>query len=385
MARKLDYYDVLGVPKNASKDIIKKAYRKLAMKHHPDRNKEAGAEEKFKDISEAYGVLSDDEKRQQYDSFGHAGIDGMYTQEDIFRNINFNDIFGDRGSQGFNIFDMFFGGGRSAQRGGPRRGADLRTDIEVTLEDASRGIKTNVSFPRLENCGTCKGSGAKPGTSSKTCSTCRGSGQMSYSKSTPFGNFTSVATCKNCHGEGTVIEAPCSVCKGRGRAQKTKKIAVNIPAGVDTGSRLRVAGEGEAGEKGGPPGDLYVVIHIKPHDVFMREGKDILCEIPITFKQAAVGDKIHVPTLNGKAKIDIPPGTQSGTIFRLKGKGLPDLRGYGKGDEHVRVIIETPKQLTKRQKELLEEFEMLSTGSSATASTKKGFFSKVTNVFTDAP
>ena len=365
MAEKRDYYEVLGVSKDASKDTIKKAYRKLAMKYHPDRNKEPGAEEKFKEISEAYGVLSDDDKRRQYDSFGHAGIDGRYTQEDIFRNINFEDIFGDLGfgfgGSGFNIFDMFFGGGgRSARRAGPRRGSDLRTDIEITLEEAHKGIKTNVTFPCLKKCGTCQGSGAKPGTSSSTCPTCNGSRQMSYSKRTPFGQFTSVTTCKNCRGEGTVIDVPCSDCKGKGLVQKVKKISVKIPPGVDTGSRLRVAGEGEAGEKGGPPGDLYVVIHVKPHDVFMREGRDILCEIPITFGQAALGAKIQVPTLNGKVKMNVPSGTQSGTVFRLKGKGMTDLRGFGKGDEHIRVIVETPRKLTKRQKELLEEFEKLS-------------------------
>lgn len=382
MARKKDYYEVLGVSRDAPKGTIKKAYRKLAMKHHPDRNKEPGAEEKFKEISEAYGVLSDDEKRRQYDTFGHAGIDGRYTQEDIFRNINFDDIFGDLGFGGFNsIFNMFFGGMRTTRRAGPRRGADLRTDIEITLEEAHKGIKTNVSFPRLERCEACQGSGAKPGTSPRTCPTCNGSGQMSYSKRTPFGQFTSVTTCKDCRGEGTVIETPCSDCRGRGLAQKAKKIAVKIPPGVDTGSRLRVAGEGEAGEKGGPPGDLYVVIHVKPHDMFLRDGKDILCEIPITFGQAALGVKIPVPTLNGRVKMDIPSGTQSGTVFRLKGKGMPDLRGFGKGDEHVKVIVETPRHLTKRQKELLEEFEKLNKGGT---SAQRGFFNKMTDAFTGA-
>jgi molecular chaperone DnaJ len=363
MAEKRDYYEVLGVSRDASEDAIKKAYRKLAKKYHPDRNKEAGAEEKFKGISEAYGVLSDDEKRRQYDTFGHAGIDGMYTQEDIFRNINFDDIFGDMGFGGFgSIFDMFFGGGRATRtrRTGPQRGADLRTDIEITLEEAHKGIKTNVSFPRLEKCGTCQGSGAKPGTSPTTCPTCNGSGQVSRSRRTLFGQFTSVTTCKNCRGEGAAIETPCSDCDGRGLVQEVKKISVKIPPGVDTGSRLRVAGEGEAGEKGGPPGDLYVVIHVELHDIFLRDGNDILCEVPITFGQAALGAKIQVPTLNGRVKMNVPSGTQSGTVFRLKGRGMPDLRGYNKGDEHVRVIVETPEKLTKRQKELLEEFEKLS-------------------------
>ena len=375
MAEKRDYYDVLGVSKNSSEDAIKKSYRKLAMKYHPDQNKEPDAEEKFKEISEAYGVLSDNEKKEKYDRFGHAGIDSSYTQEDIFRNINFEDIFGGQGfgggggGLGNSIFEMFFGGGGArARRAGPRRGSDLRTDIEITLEDAYKGTKTNVTFPRLEKCKTCEGSGAKPGTSSSTCSTCNGSGQMSISKRTPFGQFTSVTTCGKCRGEGTIIDSPCSDCKGRGLTQKVKKILVKIPAGVDTGSRLRVAGEGEAGEKGGPSGDLYVVIHVKPHDVFLREGRDILCEVPITFGQAALGDKIQVPTLNGKVKMNVPAGTQSRTMFRLKEKGMTDLGGYGKGDEHVRVIVETPKKLTKRQKELLEEFESVG---------KKGLFDKI--------
>ncbi|MEE8402492.1 MAG: molecular chaperone DnaJ [Candidatus Hydrothermarchaeaceae archaeon] len=378
MAGKSDYYEILGVSRDASKGSIKKAYRKLAMKHHPDRNKESGAEEKFKEISEAYGVLSDDEKKRQYDTMGHAGIDGRYTQEDIFRNINFEDIFGGGGVG--SIFDTFFGGGRGARRAEPQRGADLRTDMEITLEDAYKGIKTNVSFPRLERCVACQGSGAKPGTSSRTCSTCNGSGQMSYSKRTPFGHFTSVAACENCKGEGAVIETPCMDCKGRGLVQKVKKIAVKIPPGVDMGSRLRVAGEGEAGEKGGPHGDLYVVIHVKPHKMFVREGKDILCEIPITFGQAAMGAKIQVPTLNGRVKMNVPSGTQSGTVFRLRGRGLPDLRGFGKGDEHVRVIVETPGHLTKRQKELLEEFETLNKGGTS-ASAQRGLFNKVTDAF----
>jgi molecular chaperone DnaJ len=313
MAEKRDYYEVLGVSKDSSEDAVKKAYRKLAMKYHPDRNKEPDAEEKFKEISEAYGVLSDDEKRQKYDQFGHAGIDSSYTQEDIFRNINFEDIFngmgfgGGGGGFGNSIFEMFFGaGGARARRTGPRRGSDLRTDIEITLEDAYKGTKTNVTFPRLERCKTCEGSGAKPGTSSSTCSTCNGSGQMSVSKRTPFGQFTSVTTCDKCRGDGTIIDSPCSDCKGRGLTQKVKKISVKIPAGVDTGSRLRIAGEGEAGEKGGPSGDLYVVMHVKPHKLFARQGTDIMCEVPITFGQAAMGDKIQVPTLNGKVKMSVP-------------------------------------------------------------------------------
>ncbi|MEE8401101.1 MAG: molecular chaperone DnaJ [Candidatus Hydrothermarchaeaceae archaeon] len=380
MPKKRDYYDILGISKDASKDSVKKAYRKLAMKYHPDRNKAPDAEEKFKEISESYGVLSDEEKRQQYDNLGHDGIDGMYTREDIFRNINFDDIFGDQGPGGFNLSDLFFGGGRRSRPTGPRRGSDLRTDIQITLEGAYKGIKTNVSFPRLEKCETCGGSGAKPGTSSKTCSTCNGAGQMSHARRTPFGQFTSVTTCQKCRGEGTVIDSPCGDCRGRGLVQKVKKISVKIPPGVDTGSRLRVAGEGEAGEKGGPYGDLYVVIHVKPHEVFLRQGKDILCEIPITFGQASLGAKIKIPSLNGQVKMDIPSGTQSGTVFRLKGRGMPDLRGFRKGDEHVKIFIETPRNLSGRQKELLKEFESLNETRSSKAS-RKGIFNKVSNAF----
>lgn len=380
MPKKRDYYEILGISKDASKGSVKKAYRKLAMKYHPDRNKAPDAEEKFKEISESYGVLSDEEKKQQYDKFGHDGIDGMYTREDLFRNINFDDIFGDQGPDGFNLSDLFFGGGRSSRPAGPRRGSDLRTDMQITLEGAYKGTKTNVSFPRLEKCETCGGSGAKPGTSSNTCSTCNGAGQMSHARRTPFGQFTSVTTCQKCRGEGTVIDSPCRDCRGRGLVQKVKKISVKIPPGVDTGSRLRVVGEGEAGEKGGPYGDLYVVIHVKPHEVFLRQGKDILCEIPITFGQAAMGAKIKIPSLNGQVKMNIPSGTQSGTVFRLKGRGMPDLRGFRKGDEHVKIFIETPRHLSKRQKELLKEFESLNETGSSNAS-RKGIFNKVSNAF----
>jgi|Deesub1362A_J573_1020465.scaffolds.fasta_scaffold00131_76 molecular chaperone DnaJ len=375
MTAKKDYYEILGVPRNASKEEIKKAYRRLALKYHPDRNKSPDAEEKFKEISEAYGVLSDDAKRAQYDRWGHAGIEGRYTAEDIFRSINFDDIFGDLGFDfGFDsIFDMFFGRRRS-QRTGPRKGADLRTDIEITLEEAYRGVETTVTYPRLEKCGECNGSGAEPGTSPITCPNCGGSGQTSYTKRTPFGHFTSVSTCGRCGGKGTIIEKPCRECKGSGVVQRKRKVLVKIPPGVDEGSRLRIPGEGEVGENGGPPGDLYVVVHIKPHKFFIREGDDILCEIPITFSQAALGTTIEVPTLDGKAKLKIPSGTQSGTIFRLRGKGMPSLKGYGRGDQHVRVIVKTPTKLTRKQRELFEEL--------AKIENDQGIISRVINAFT---
>jgi molecular chaperone DnaJ len=375
MPEKRDYYEVLGVSRDASKEEIKKAYRRLALKYHPDRNKSPDAEEKFKEISEAYGVLSDDTKRSQYDRWGHAGIEGRYTPEDIFRAINFEDIFRDFDFGFGSIFDMFFGRGERRRRTGPRRGADLRADIEITLEEAARGLKTNVTYPRLERCEVCNGSGARPGTSPRTCPACNGSGQVGYTKKTLFGQFTSVSTCGNCRGEGKVIDEPCTNCRGGGLVQRTRKISVKVPAGVDDGSRLRIAGEGEAGERGGMPGDLYVVVHIKPHEFFIREDEDILCEIPITFSQAALGDEIEVPTLNGRAKMKIPPGTQSGTIFRLKGKGMPSLRGLGRGDQHVRVIVQTPTKLNKRQKELLRELARFD-------NREKGFFHRMVDSFT---
>lgn len=354
---KRDYYEVLGVSRNASKEDIKKAYRRLAMKYHPDRNKSTDAEEKFKEISEAYGVLSDDDKRRQYDMFGHAGIDSRYTQEDIFRGINFEDIFRDLGFGfgGFeSIFETFFGGGRRYERG-QRRGADLRFDMEVTLEEVAQGVEKRIKFPRLAKCDSCNGTGAKPGTSPKTCPSCNGSGQVGYTKRTPFGQFTSVTTCTRCRGEGRVIEDPCSSCRGTGKVKTTKKLFVKVPPGVDTGSRLRLEGEGDAGEKDAPPGDLYVVIHVKPHELFIREGDDLFLELPITFSQAALGDKITVPTLNSSVKMNIPSGTQSGTVFRLRGRGMPSLRGYGRGDLHIRVQVKTPTKLTKEQKRLFEE------------------------------
>jgi len=359
--QKRDYYDVLGVGRNTSKEDIKKAYRRLAMQYHPDRNKSSDAEEKFKEISEAYGVLSDDAKRQQYDTFGHAGIGERYTQEDIFKGINFEDIFRDMGFGfgGFDsIFDVFFGG-RRRYKTGPRKGADLAYELEITLEEAASGTSKKIEFYRTGVCSTCNGTGAKPGTSPKACPSCNGSGQVSQTKRTPFGHFTSITTCGRCRGDGRIIEAPCNVCGGGGTVQIPRSISVKIPPGVEESSRLRIAGEGEAGEKGARAGDLYVIVHIKPHELFVREGEDILCEVPITFSQAALGDEIQVPTLDGRAKIKIPPGTQSGTIFRLKGKGMPSLRGYGKGDEHVRAVVKTPTRLTEEQKKLFRQLANL--------------------------
>lgn len=379
---KRDYYEVLGQEKDASKEDIKKAYRKLALKYHPDKNKEAGAEEKFKEISEAYGVLSDDNKRQQYDRFGHSGIDSQFTQEDIFRDINFEDIFGGSGF-GFgadSIFDMFFGGSRGRGRG-PQRGYDLRFDMEINLEEAAEGVEKKVTFKKNEICDTCKGTGAKPGSNPETCSTCGGKGQVAYAQRTPFGQFTSVSDCQTCGGEGKIISEKCESCHGMKKVQKSKKLNVKIPPGVDNGSRLRVAGEGEPGERGSPPGDLYIVIHIKPHKIFERHGEDLYMEAPISFSHAALGGEIQIPTLKGKTKVNIPSGTQTGTIFRLKGKGMPSLHGSYKGNLHVKVTIKTPTKLSSRQKELYRELEKLE---NKNGNSKEGVFKKVINEVKDA-
>jgi molecular chaperone DnaJ len=372
---KRDYYEVLGVDKKASKEEIKKAYRRLAKKYHPDMNKDnpKKAEEKFKEISEAYGVLGDDTKRKQYDLFGHAGLDSRYTREDIFRTINFEDIFGDMGFGfgGFDsIFETFFGGARTRRRG-PTKGNNLYQDLEIRLEEAAFGTKKAIKIPRIEKCNICNGTGAKPGTSPKKCSACGGTGQIRDVKSSGFGQFVRITPCRSCNGSGEKIEHPCKECHGRGAVRKYRKISVDIPAGVDTGNRIRLPREGEASSSGGPPGDLFVVIYVKPHETFEREGNHILYDAEITFVQAVLGDEIEVPTLNGKAKLKIPKGTQTHTSFRLKGEGIPDVHGRGKGDEYVRVIVKTPTKLTDNQKHLLLEFEGLNKDSKGK---KKRFF-----------
>jgi molecular chaperone DnaJ len=352
---KRDYYEVLGVQKNASKEEIKKTYRKLAMQYHPDRNKSPEAEGKFKEISEAYAVLSDDEKRSQYDKFGIAGIEGKYTWEDIFRGADFDDIFKDLGfGFGGSIFDVFFR--RMRPRYGPEKGPDLRYDLQITLEEAASGFKTQVEVPRTENCQRCKGKGSEPGTEVSQCSKCHGTGQMRLDRATVFGRFVQIQTCDNCRGSGTIIKTKCRECKGRGTVEQIRKIDVSIPPGVDSDSHLRLRGQGEAGIRGGIPGDLYIVIHVKPHEIFSRQNNDVFCEIPITFTQAALGTKIKVPTLDGTAQLKIPSGTQTGTLFRLKNKGIKKLQSYGRGNEYVKVFVKTPTKLSKRQKQLLEEF-----------------------------
>ncbi|MBO8136724.1 MAG: molecular chaperone DnaJ [Desulfotomaculum sp.] len=371
---KRDYYEVLGVSKDASQEEIKKAYRKLARKYHPDANPgDKEAEAKFKEIAEAYAVLSDPDKRAKYDQFGHAGADGQG-----FEGFDFGG-FEDFG--GLNdIFDIFFGGGGHRRRGGPQRGADLKLNLELSFKEAAFGVEKDIQVPRTENCETCNGTGAAPGSSPKTCGVCHGTGQVKQAAETPFGRIVQTRTCANCRGTGKVIEKLCPTCGGSGQVRRTRSIHVKIPAGVDNGSRIRLSGEGEHGLRGGPPGDLYIFISVRPHKIFKREGNDVYCEVSINFAQAALGDEITVPTLEGEAELKIPAGTQSGTIFRIRGKGVPYVNGGGRGDQHVRVKVVTPTKLTEKQKELLKEFIKLS-GEKVPKGAEKGFFEKVKDAF----
>ena len=357
MSTKKDYYEILGVARGATKDQIKDAYRTLALKFHPDRNKDLGAEDRFKEISEAYAVLSDDEKRQTYDQYGHAGFDKRYSQEDIFRNANFEDIFREfGGGMGGSPFDdlfasAFFGGSPRRQAG---RGADLRYDLHITLEEAYEGLAHEITYRRNRACERCSGSGAEPGSKVSTCKQCNGRGQVRQSKQLgAFGSFTSVVTCPQCAGNGKHAEKECRDCKGTGSQIYTEKLEVEIPAGVDTGSRLRVAGMGERGRSAS--GDLYVFVMVKEHRLFKREGDDIRLETPISFSQAALGAEIELPTLSGKAKLKIPAGTQTGAVFRLKGEGMPRLQYGGEGDLYVHVTVKTPTNLSEKQKKLLSD------------------------------
>jgi molecular chaperone DnaJ len=371
---KRDYYEVLGVSKNATKDEIKKAYRKLSKQYHPDINKAPDAAEKFKEIKEAYEVLSDDQKRAHYDQFGHTDPNQGFGG---FGGADFD--FG--GFGGFeDIFSSFFGGTRRRDPNAPRAGADLQYTMTLTFEEAVFGKETDIEIPREETCDTCHGSGAKPGTKKETCAHCRGTGQISIEQATPFGRIVNRRTCHYCSGTGQFIKEKCTTCGGSGRVKKRKKIHVKIPAGIDDGQQLRLAGQGEAGINGGPPGDLYIVFRVEPHEFFERDGDDIYCEIPLTFAQAALGDEIEVPTLHGKVKLKIPAGTQTGTKFRLKGKGVPNVRGYGQGDQHIIVRVVTPTKLTEKQKQLLREFDRLS-DQSTQHGTHGSFFDKMKKAF----
>ena len=342
---KRDYYEVLGVDKGVSEADLKKAYRRVAMKFHPDRNPDdKSAEEKFKEASEAYEVLSDSQKRAAYDQYGHAGVEGSAGMGGAgFGSGSFSDIFGD-------VFGDIFGGG-GGRRGGPSRGADLRYNLELDLEDAVRGKSVKIKVPTMVSCGTCHGSGGKPGSTPKTCTTCGGHGQVRMQQ----GFFAVQQTCPSCRGQGKIISDPCTTCRGQGRVEENKTLSVKIPPGVDTGDRIRLAGEGEGGLDGGPAGDLYVQVHVREHEFFQREGRNLYCEVPISIFDACLGGEIEVPTLDGRVKLRIPPETQTGKLFRLKGKGVTSVRGGAAGDLMCRVVLETPVNLAKDQKDLLEK------------------------------
>lgn len=373
---KQDYYEILGVPRDASQEDIKKAYRRLAREYHPDVNKEPGAEERFKEINEAYRVLSDPDTRRQYDQFGHAAF-----ENGGFGGQGFGG-FGDFGDFGFgfedlgDIFtDMFFGRSSARRDRRPRKGADIRLDLIIEFEEAAFGVEKTVEIHRTEICPHCHGNQAEPGTPLKTCPDCGGSGQVRSIQRTPFGQIQTSRTCSRCRGEGKIFETPCKECGGGGRVNTARKIPVKIPAGVNDGQVVRVGGQGEAGSYGGPYGDLLIVISVKPHEFFTRQGNDIVCEVPITFVQAALGDEIDVPTLEGDVKMRIPEGTQSGRVFRLRGKGVADVRGFGRGDQLVRVRVVTPTKLNNKQKQILREFAKA--GGDALPNETKGLFGKV--------
>jgi molecular chaperone DnaJ len=372
---KRDFYEILGVAKGASEEDIKKSYRKLAMKYHPDRNPDnKEAEEKFKEVKEAYEMLSNPEKREAYDRYGHAGVDPNGMGGGGFGQGGFGDAFGD-------IFGDIFGAAARGGRGGGAqvyRGADLRYNLEITLEQAAGGFDTTIRVPSWDKCDTCHGSGAKPGTQPVTCSTCAGHGQVRMQQ----GFFSIQQTCPKCHGSGKIIPEPCAACGGAGRIKRNKTLEVKIPAGIDNGMRIRSSGNGEPGTNGGPPGDLYVEIHIKPHEVFQREGDDLHCEMPISFVKAALGGEIEVPTLGGKVSFTIPEGTQTGKTFRLKGKGIKGVRSGYSGDLFCHVVVETPVKLTDKQKDLLKEFERLTIDGGAKHSPQsKGWMDKVKDFF----
>ncbi len=404
MAKK-DYYEVLGVSKTASQDELKKAYRKLALKYHPDRNKgNAEAEQKFKEISEAYGVLSDESKRAQYDQLGPdafeqaqaggagggpgAGGFGGFGGDGVDLGDIFGDIFGG-GFGGFSgsgmedIFDMFFGGqgGRGGRSGnaGPQRGADLRFDLEITFEEAAFGVEKEISLYRDEACEHCHGTGAEPGSKVETCPDCHGTGYVRFTQNTMFGQMVNERPCSKCHGEGKIVSSPCKECRGKGTQKKNKRLKVKIPAGVDNGSRLRVSGEGEAGAKGGPNGDLYVYLYVKQHKFFDRDGTTVLCEVPINIVQATLGAEIKVPTLDGQVTMKVPEGTQPGRVMRLKGKGIPSLRGGTRGDQLVKIKVVIPTKLSDKQKDALRAFESISKDNINPE--EKSFLNKIKNLF----
>ncbi len=364
---KRDYYEILGISKTSSKEEIKKAYKKLALQYHPDKGGDA---EKFKELSEAYAVLTDDVKRQQYDQFGHVGFDQRYSQEDIFRNVNFDDIFSEIfGGRSGGIFDMFFGGGGHRER----RGNDLRYDLEISFEEAAFGSEEKIRIPRLIECDECEGTGAEH-KETTTCSKCNGTGEIRKTTRTPFGMFSQVSTCRECEGTGEVAKSRCKTCRGSGLREDNMDVNIKIPSGVENGNRLRIRGKGEA-IKNGAPGDLYIFLTVKPHDIFEREGNDIHLNIPISFSQAALGDEVNVPTLDGRTKIKIPSGTQGGTVFRLIEKGIKNT--YEKGDLYIHIIVKTPTKLNSNQKFFFKE---LAKENKEKLKIEKGFFEKIKDI-----
>ena len=369
MASKRDYYDVLGVPRDADQDSIKRAFRRLAKQYHPDTNKAADAEAKFKEINEAYEVLNDPQKRAQYDRFGHAGPSPFGP--------------GGAGFSGFEeIFEEFFGGlgGRSGRnvRNAPQRGADLRVDLVIAFEEAAFGVEKPIEVPRWETCGTCKGSGAAPGTTPVRCSMCQGSGQVRRVQQSILGQFVSVTDCPQCNGEGEVVTTPCPECRGFKRVQTVKTLVVEVPAGVDDGMQIRLANEGEPGARGGPPGHLYVQLHVQPHPFFRRQGEDVIMELKINVAQAALGDEVTIPTLDGEEKLVIPAGTQTGETMRLRGKGIPILRRTGRGDQIISMVVEVPRKLTDEQRALFQQLgKTLGGNTQITPQQEKGFFDKL--------
>ena len=370
---KRDYYEVLGVDKTADEATIKRAFRQQAKKYHPDLNPgDKDAEEKFKEVNEAYQILSDPQKRQQYDQFGFDGPQAG------FGGAGYGDFGGFGGFE--DIFSSFFGGGaRQANPNAPRQGDDLRMDVTISFEEAARGCEKEVNVVRDETCENCGGTGAKPGTKPTTCSTCHGTGQVTQVRNTAFGRIQNVTTCPNCHGTGKVISDPCPKCNGRGKKRTSRRRTVKIPAGIDNGQVLTIRGQGGAGENGGPNGDLLIVVNVRPHKLFKRRDYDLYLELPITFTQATLGAEIDVPTLDKPVKYNIPEGTQPGTVFRIKGAGIPYLRGTGKGDLYVTAKVEVPRKLTEKQKELLRQFDGVSTGNEYQE--KKNFFERLKDAF----
>jgi len=345
MAVKRDYYEVLGVSRNATPEEIKKAFRKLAFQYHPDRNRDGGAEEKFKEVNEAYEVLSDDDKRAAYDRFGHSGAEGFFGRG--FEGFDFGG-FGD-------IFEAFFGGAGTSARQAPRRGNDLRYRVSISFEEAALGCEREIEIKRTEVCSTCYGTGSKPGSQPGRCPSCDGTGQIRRVQRSLFGQFINTSICSQCHGEGKIITDPCQDCKGTGLQKQKRRIAVTVPPGVDDGNGIKLRGEGDAGSRGGTPGNLYVVLSVAKHEFFVREGDNVLFELPVNFAQAALGTEVEVPTLYGNEKLKIPAGSQTGKVFRLKDKGIPHLHGSGRGDHLVRLVVVTPESLNKEQRKLFEE------------------------------